>query len=321
MPEPRVSGDRRPVEPAMSGGKRRSRRVGWKQCGKRVDSPRRIELPRKGDDQMATERLKFRCYRCNQLLAVAPSKAGTVVSCPKCQADLLIPGGEPRARGDGENRAKAEVEARTGVETEAPARAEAEPRARAEAAAILGSSQVPPKPAPVPLFMGDDRGRDPTRSRRPATRGPASRGRVFREPDPPATAGHDRRSGSLAGARIPHTRRSHPSRSRLRLPSSLPRRPRASSGRPHRSLCLPETADRVPRPSERPSRPDEVSSIGPQIEIEPPSILPPGTEIRRVSEVVLPASVVLAWSLFVLAGIALAFVAGLMMGHFLWKTP
>jgi hypothetical protein len=35
--------------------------------------------------------------------------------------------------------------------------------------------------------------------------------------------------------------------------------------------------------------------------------------------VILPASVVLAWSLFVLLGIALSFIAGLMVGHFLWK--
>ncbi len=58
----------------------------------------------------------------------------------------------------------------------------------------------------------------------------------------------------------------------------------------------------------------------PPIEIEPPSILPPGAEVRRVREVVLPASVVLAWSLFVLAGIAMSFLAGLLIGHFLWKT-
>ena len=50
---------------------------------------------------MAVERLKIRCYRCNQLLAVAPNKAGTVVACPKCQADLLIPRLETPSKGDG----------------------------------------------------------------------------------------------------------------------------------------------------------------------------------------------------------------------------
>ena len=46
------------------------------------------------------ERLKIRCYRCNQLLAVMPGKAGTVVACPKCKADLLIPRPEPEQPAD-----------------------------------------------------------------------------------------------------------------------------------------------------------------------------------------------------------------------------
>jgi hypothetical protein len=46
------------------------------------------------------ERLKIRCYRCNQLLAVAPTKAGTVVACPKCKADLLIPRPDSRQAAD-----------------------------------------------------------------------------------------------------------------------------------------------------------------------------------------------------------------------------
>src|SRR5262249_27680993 len=43
------------------------------------------------DSLMIAERIKVRCYRCNQLLAVPPNKAGAVVSCPKCKAELLIP--------------------------------------------------------------------------------------------------------------------------------------------------------------------------------------------------------------------------------------
>lgn len=64
----------------------------------------------------------------------------------------------------------------------------------------------------------------------------------------------------------------------------------------------------------------ETAVIGAAIEIEQPSILPQGVETRRVQEVTLPASVVLSWSLFVLLGITLAFVAGLLMGHFLWTS-
>src|SRR5262245_41782972 len=35
--------------------------------------------------------IKFRCYKCNQLLGVSRSKVGTVVACPKCAAELLVP--------------------------------------------------------------------------------------------------------------------------------------------------------------------------------------------------------------------------------------
>ncbi len=64
----------------------------------------------------------------------------------------------------------------------------------------------------------------------------------------------------------------------------------------------------------------ETALLGTAIEIEHPTILPQGTEIRRVSEITLPAGVVLAWSLFVLLAIGLSFIAGLLMGHFIWKT-
>ena len=35
--------------------------------------------------------IKFRCFQCNQLLGVSRSKAGEVVSCPKCAAELIVP--------------------------------------------------------------------------------------------------------------------------------------------------------------------------------------------------------------------------------------
>lgn len=40
---------------------------------------------------MAGVPLKFRCYQCNQLLGVSRGKVGTVVACPKCKADLIVP--------------------------------------------------------------------------------------------------------------------------------------------------------------------------------------------------------------------------------------
>ena len=64
-----------------------------------------------------------------------------------------------------------------------------------------------------------------------------------------------------------------------------------------------------------------VDSVVPPIEIETSSLRAPATEPRIIHEVILPAAVVLAWSVFVLAAIALSFLAGLLVGHFLWRTP
>jgi hypothetical protein len=40
---------------------------------------------------MAVVPIKFRCFRCQQLLGVSRSKAGAVVSCTKCGAELIVP--------------------------------------------------------------------------------------------------------------------------------------------------------------------------------------------------------------------------------------
>lgn len=41
--------------------------------------------------------LRFRCEHCQQLLSVGSKKAGAVVSCPKCQHKLIVPGEESDA--------------------------------------------------------------------------------------------------------------------------------------------------------------------------------------------------------------------------------
>src|SRR6516164_6168556 len=61
---------------------------------------------------MAADLLKFRCYRCNQLLAVAPGKAGSVVSCPKCKAELQVPSSELPAKADAESRTRRQAQTR-----------------------------------------------------------------------------------------------------------------------------------------------------------------------------------------------------------------
>jgi hypothetical protein len=81
-----------------------------------------------------------------------------------------------------------------------------------------------------------------------------------------------------------------------------------------------------PAPEPLPIVPDEPQPAGaaiggvlPPITIEPPTILPPGREIHPLHEVVLQPETVLAWSLLVLLSLPMAFVAGLLIGHFVWK--
>ncbi|MBX6313707.1 MAG: hypothetical protein IRY99_12425, partial [Isosphaeraceae bacterium] len=40
---------------------------------------------------MPGEPIKFRCFQCSTLLRVSASKAGTVVACPKCSVELIVP--------------------------------------------------------------------------------------------------------------------------------------------------------------------------------------------------------------------------------------
>ncbi len=37
------------------------------------------------------ELFKFRCYQCQKLLGAPPSKIGSIVHCPKCRAELIVP--------------------------------------------------------------------------------------------------------------------------------------------------------------------------------------------------------------------------------------
>ena len=39
----------------------------------------------------ATAPIRFRCFRCQKLLGVSKSKAGAVVACPQCSAELIVP--------------------------------------------------------------------------------------------------------------------------------------------------------------------------------------------------------------------------------------
>ena len=239
---------------------------------------------------MTAERLKVRCYRCNQLLGVPPTKAGAIVACPKCKAELLIPSPESPTEGDGASGAG------TTAFRSPPPRASV-------SSAPAPSTELPPFleeiPAAIPPEVAELRPEDL---------------RVEAEffesltREPPPAASPERLPSSLSGAAAPVSPPIPDEASRLRSAPGPGVWPPATSG--------------DPAPVETPPPIPAAPAVGdlPPIEIEPPRILPPGAEVRRVREVVLPASVVLAWSLFVLFGIAMSFLAGLLIGHFLWKT-
>lgn len=65
--------------------------------------------------------------------------------------------------------------------------------------------------------------------------------------------------------------------------------------------------------------PDEEETVLPNIHVEPPPLADHEPTGRASTEVVLPSTVVLAWSLLVLMAVPLAFLAGLLVGHFVWR--
>jgi hypothetical protein len=116
----------------------------------------------------------------------------------------------------------------------------------------------------------------------------------------------------------------------------VPRSANRSPGHPSSpSLLVPEPETAVisaatllpPEDGGAPREEPPPSPLPPPIEVEAdeellstaplPSDWSPG---RRRTDITLPASVVLFWSVFVLAAQALAFIAGLLIGHFYWKV-
>lgn len=63
---------------------------------------------------------------------------------------------------------------------------------------------------------------------------------------------------------------------------------------------------------------DPVPAI-PPIRIDAPPLGPSPAAVPRAPDVVLPPGVVMAWSLLVLLALPLAFLSGLLIGHFVWK--
>lgn len=81
--------------------------------------------------------IRFRCYYCDQLMGIARRKAGTVVVCPKCKGQVVVPSPEPDS---------AEGEVDKPAPSPGPALFE-----QSDLERILQQDQPPPAPPPPAL--------------------------------------------------------------------------------------------------------------------------------------------------------------------------
>jgi hypothetical protein len=209
--------------------------------------------------------IKFRCYKCNQLLGVSRSKLGTVVACPKCATELQVPDPEDAS------------------------------------ASPPGSSS--PAPAPIPettsAFLSALEAGLPVE-------GSDSRVEIELEPEPELVLEPEPEAEPEPIPRIPPTRAPEP------LPPPVLPEPELV---PVRS---PAQEFGAARNSVRPPAPVEPLVAG--IRVEPPSLVSERTPVVRSRDLVLPRAVVAFWSLFVLLALILAFLAGLLSGHYVWRV-
>jgi phage FluMu protein Com len=249
------------------------------------------------------ERLKVRCYQCNQLLAVAASKAGAVVACPKCKAELLIP------RPDNPQTAEEPTD---------PAVAALQSGTFPALAAIAGATETTGRPgSPPSSFLDEISALIPPEvaALRPEDLRVEAEflGSLTRAPTSPAPAVDPFRFAGVSTA-------PEPAPSALAAAEPGPVAPDEVSALATSLASVGAATVETPPPLPISAPFPDAMAVVPPISIEPEAIRPPSAaETRTIREVVLPASVVLAWMVFVLMTIPLAFVAGLMVGHYIWK--
>jgi hypothetical protein len=248
---------------------------------------------------------------------VSPTKAGTVVACPKCKADLLIPRPDAGQRAD--DPADTSVLAlRSGTfPALAPVTDSATATAGAGGSGAAASSYLDEIAAVIPPELAALRPedlrveaeffetitREPPRPPAPAADDPFQFPPEFSSRDlfaPPSADERGYEAPPLASTSSPEVAVGSGVAGAVDTPPPLPM-PVAAA------LTAP-----VPAPEK---------VVLPPIQIETSTIRPPdGAEPRAIHQVVLPASLVLAWMMFVLAALPMAFLAGLLIGHFIWKT-
>lgn len=172
--------------------------------------------------------IRFRCYRCDQLLGVSKSKAGAVAGCPRCGAELIVPDPE----------------------------AESGEAASSDAGRTLELDDLRPEDIRVEIDV-------PRLNPRPA----------------PARA--------------------------------------ATS-----TIAAPVDVDAVLASGPDEDDEGEIEDVdAPPIRFEEPTVRPAGAAQSRGRDVVLPRGVVLAWTLFAIPALWLAFAAGVLVGHYAWRPP
>jgi hypothetical protein len=251
---------------------------------------------------MAKEPIKFRCFQCQKLLGVSPSKAGAVVSCPKCGAGLLVPDLPPEG----------------------------------EPAAFPVVNTEPVNPAPTGTSPGEFAGLDLSELR--LDESPAMAALRTAAPETtqqPSLPGDGTSEGGLLFPPIEVSESSLRSDPTRRLREPLEPRINDQVFAPLASTVSQE----VPRNDAvtveaRPVTAADVIATQPVIPatisaavVETPAQAPAPEAIaavqqrsmaRRRDDVVLPRVVVQLWSFFVVLALGFAFAAGLLWGRFLW---
>jgi hypothetical protein len=218
--------------------------------------------------------IKFRCFQCNQLLGVSRSKAGEVVSCPKCAAELIVP-----ELGEVAPQLAAGAGTQGGIENGGVNAPRTVPSSAFESGSTLDLLDIRPEDirveagvvgvSPPPYTYKSPGPMEPEPEEEPAP-----------EPEP-------------------ETRRVEPT----------------EIARP-KTLVEPAT----PPDYQVVTAPTVVPPIQTNEPLQAPhprrTVAPP----PRSRDLVIPRSVVTAWSLFVLLALGMTFVAGLLAGHYVWAV-
>jgi hypothetical protein len=259
---------------------------------------------------MAEDSFRFRCSKCRQLLGASYRRIGTVIACPRCGAELKVPRPEEQTAIAEASRPGQGVttQSRVPVSSTAPALkpgGSALPSFMEEIAAAIPDDLATLRPEDIRVeaeFVDLVVTTNENISTPPPV---AEEPRLDKLPGDPA--GLEAYFAQISAP--PELPPVVPAVLRPVIPAELP---------PVAPAELPPVVPAEPR-SASPPVASAIGAVLPAIDIETPSLLPRARELQPVSEVILQPATVLAWSLLVLLALPMAFLAGLLMGHFVWK--